>query len=199
MADGRHLEKLKNGHISASVRFRAMTLSPLHLVVNWRVFTIYVIIINRQQCAQRKTPVIQFTQRPILRFFAPQAHDAPMGWNLSRSRDRKSPPPCQISPHQCNDKGIGPPKLNHLRIFDQHVEYKGPARAYPLRNFHKICRICTSFQDTLAVNVLLDLLKGLWSYGGLIWRGLVTPKFSVPPSGEIMRQTLKRFRGTRTC
>ena len=43
MADGRHLEKLKNGHISASVRFRAMTLPPLHLVVNWPVFTIYVI------------------------------------------------------------------------------------------------------------------------------------------------------------
>jgi len=28
-----------------------------------------------------------------------------------RGRDRRSPPPCQISPHRCNDKGIGPPKL----------------------------------------------------------------------------------------
>ena len=35
--------------------------------------------------------------------------------------------------------------------------------------------------------------------GVLIWRGLVTPKFSVPPSGETMRQTPKRFRGARTC
>jgi len=74
----------------------------------------------------------------------------------------------KFHPYQCNDKGIGPPKLNYLRIFDQHVEYKRIARAYPFRNFHKICRICTLFQDTLAVNVLLDLLKGLWSYGGLI-------------------------------
>ena len=30
--------------------------------------------------------------------------------------------------------------------------------------------------------------------GVLIWRGLITPKFSVPPSGETMRQTPKRFR-----
>ena len=35
--------------------------------------------------------------------------------------------------------------------------------------------------------------------GVLIWRGLITPKFSVPPSGETMRQTPKRFKGERTC
>ena len=35
--------------------------------------------------------------------------------------------------------------------------------------------------------------------GVLIWWGLVTPKFSVPPSGKTMRQTPKRFRGERTC
>ena len=35
--------------------------------------------------------------------------------------------------------------------------------------------------------------------GILIWRGLVTPKFSVPPSGETMRQTPKRFRSETTC
>jgi len=32
-----------------------------------------------------------------------------------------------------------------------------------LRDIPKIRRICTSFQDALAVKVLLDLLKGLWS------------------------------------
>jgi len=35
--------------------------------------------------------------------------------------------------------------------------------------------------------------------GVFIWRGLITPKFSVPPSGETMRQTPKRFKGKRTC
>jgi len=29
--------------------------------------------------------------------------------------------------------------------------------------------------------------------------GLVTPKFSAPPSGETMRQTPKSFGGARTC
>jgi len=47
----------------------------------------------------------------------------------------------QISPHQCNDKGIGPPKLKFLRRFDHNVEYKRPAGAYPLCDFHKICRV----------------------------------------------------------
>ena len=64
-------------------------------------------------------------------------------------------------PHQCNDKGIGPLKLKVILIFGQKGQYTRPAGAYPLRDFHKICRICTSFQDALAVKVSLNLLKGL--------------------------------------
>jgi len=66
--------------------------------------------------------------------------------------DPGSPPPCQISPHLCNGLGIGPPKLKFLLRFDQNVEYKRPAVAYALRDFHKICIICTPFQDVLAVS-----------------------------------------------
>jgi len=40
-----------------------------------------------------------------------------------------------------------------LLRFDQNVE--------SLRDFHKICRVCTPFQDALAVKISLDLLKGL--------------------------------------
>ena len=72
--------------------------------------------------------------------------------------------------------------------------------AHPLCDFHKICRVCTPFQDTLAVKISLDLLNGLWSYWGFKVRGSgygVTPKFSAPPSGETMRQTPKV--GARTC
>jgi len=58
------------------------------------------------------------------------------------------------------------PKLKFLLRFDQNVEYKCPAWAYPLHDFHEICRVCTPFQDALAVKILLDLLKGLRSYGG---------------------------------
>jgi len=66
----------------------------------------------------------------------------------------------KFHPHRCNDKGIGPPKLRFLVRFDQNVEHKRPAGAYPLRDFHKICRICTPFQDTLAVKISLDSRKG---------------------------------------
>jgi len=63
--------------------------------------------------------------------------------------------------------------MKFLLRFDQNVEYKHPTGAYPLCDFHKICRLCTVFQDALAVKILLDLLKGLWSYGGfkLTWSG----------------------------
>jgi len=53
----------------------------------------------------------------------------------------------------CSDKGVGPQKLKFLLRFDQNVEYKRPAEAYPLRDFHKICRVCTSFQDALGVKI----------------------------------------------
>ena len=98
-----------------------------------------------------------------MRFFAPQ------GQNVAPMRVKLRSPPPYVHPHRCHDnsdKGIGPPKLKFLLIFDQNVEYKRPAGAYPLRDFYEICRICTAFQDALAVNVLLDLLQGLSSYWG---------------------------------
>ena len=88
----------------------------------------------------------------------------------------------KFHPHRCNDKGVGPTKLKFLLRFDQNVEYKRPAGAYPLRVSlpHQICRVCTSFQDALGVNILLDLLKGLWSYGVLSSGGLVAQNIQPP-------------------
>ena len=83
------------------------------------------------------------------------------GWNLAR---RRGPKLVKFHPHLCNNKGIGPPKLIFLLRFDQNVEYKRPAGAYLLRDFHKIGRVCNPFQDALAVIISLDLLKGLQSY-----------------------------------
>ena len=98
-----------------------------------------------------------------------------------RGGDQRSPPPCQISPHRCNDNSIGPLKLKILLIFGQNVEYKRPAGAYPLCDFHKICRICSSFQDALAIKVSVNLLKGLWSYGHFNLTGSGYPQiFSAP-------------------
>ena len=69
--------------------------------------------------------------------------------------------------HRCNDKGIGPPKLKCLLIFDQNVEYIRPAGVYSLRDFHKICRICTPFQIALAIKVFVEFAQRvmeLWGF-----------------------------------
>ena len=49
--------------------------------------------------------------------------------------------------------------------------------------------LCRTFQDALGVKIFLDLLNGLWSYGGLKLRGSGWPQILAPPSGETMRQT----------
>jgi len=95
----------------------------------------------------------------------------------------------KFHPHRCNDKGVGPPKLTFLLRFYRNVEYKRPAGAYPLHDFHKICRVCTSFQDALDVKILLDLLKALWSYGGFKLRVSGCPQILSAPSGETICQT----------
>jgi len=59
-----------------------------------------------------------------------------------------------------------------------------------LRDCHKSCRVCTPFQYVLAVKIWLDLLEGLWSYGGFKLRGLIAPKFSAHPIGRTMHQTI---------
>ena len=72
------------------------------------------------------------------------------------------------------------------------MEYKRPTGAYPLRDFYKICSVCTPFQDALAVKIWLDVLEELWSYEGFKLRGPGFPeKFSLPPSGEAMHHTPK--------
>jgi len=100
-------------------------------------------------------------------------------------------PPCQISTHRCNGKGVGPQELTVLLRFDQNVEYKRPPQGrIPCVIFIKF-PVCTPFHDELVVKIWLHLLEGLWSYGGFKLRRLVTPKFSAPHSGETMCQTPK--------
>ena len=87
----------------------------------------------------------------------------------------------KFHPHRCNDNGVGPPKLKFLLRFDRNLEYKRPTGAYPLRDFHKICKVCASCQVALGVKIWLDLLKALWSYGGFKLRVSVFPQiFSAP-------------------
>ena len=61
----------------------------------------------------------------------------------------------------------------------------------PLRDFHRIYRVCTLFHGALAVKTLLDLLKELWRYWGFKVRGSGYPQIFSAASGETMRQTPK--------
>ena len=85
-------------------------------------------------------------------------------------------------------------KLKFLLRLDQNVEHKRPAGAYPLRDFRKICRVCTPFQDALGVKIWLDLRKGLWSHGGFKLRGSGYPQiFSASAAKLCVRpQTFSR-------
>ena len=85
------------------------------------------------------------------------------------------------------------PKLKILLKFDQVSEYKRPAGAYHLRNFRKICRVYTSFQDALTVKIWMDLLKRLRSYGNFNLRGRVFPKYSAPLAAKLCVGSAKIF------
>ena len=132
----------------------------------------------RQHCAQRKPPVFNLLRNRFWFSFRPagatRCTDGGEIW------------------HGGGAFGVGPQKLTFLLRFDQNVEYKCPARAIPCAIFTKVC---TSFQDALAVKTWLDLLEGLWTYAGFKLMGSGYPKFSAPPSGETMRQTQKVSEG----
>jgi len=145
----------------------------------------------RQHCAQRKPPVFS----SLRGFFRPAGatrctdgvifgkEEGTEGYLLL----------AKLHPHQCNDKGVGPQKLKFLLRFDQNLKYKRSAGSYPLRDFHKICRVCTPFQDALAVKIWLDLLEGLWSYGAFKLRRSGSPKFSVPLAAKLCVRHPKVF------
>ena len=97
----------------------------------------------RQHCAKRNDPVFNLL-RPILRFFARQGrHVAPIGVKFGVE---EVPPPRQISPQSVQRLGYRSPKTEIFLRFDQNVANRRPAGAYPLRDFHIICWVCTAFQ-----------------------------------------------------
>ena len=70
------------------------------------------------------------------------------------------------------------------------MEYKRPAGGI---HWAISTKFLYPFQDALGVKICLDLLDGLWSYGGFKLTESGYPKFSAPPSGETVRQTPKVF------
>ena len=65
--------------------------------------------------------------------------------------------PRQISPHRCNDKGVGPKKLNFLLRFDQNVKYKYPQGHMP-------CAIFTNFAEFVPHFRMCLVLKFCWIF-----------------------------------
>ena len=72
------------------------------------------------------------------------------------------------------------PKLKFLLTFDQNVEYKSPTGPYPLHIFHKICTVCTLFQDVLAVKILLDFVEVMELWGFQVDGVQLPPDFQRP-------------------
>jgi len=86
----------------------------------------------RKKVAKNRTTLLGY-------IFATKARIDKQQYVLQRS------PLCQISPPLVQREGCRTPRLKLLLRFDQNMEYKRPAGAYPLRDFQKICRVCTPF------------------------------------------------------
>jgi len=99
----------------------------------------------------------------------------------------------KFHPHRCNDKGIGPPKLKILLKFDQTAEYERSAGAYPLRDFHEICRVCTAFHNALAVEIWWICSRGYGVMAVLSSADLVFLKFLAPLAAKLCVGPPKSF------
>jgi len=111
-----------------------------------------------------------------------------------RRPTRTTPPSFQILPPSVQQQGCRTPKTEILLRFDQNVKYKRLVGEYPLRHFDKICRFCTSFRFALAVKIWLDLIEGLWSYGGFKLRVFGSPNFQCPLAADLCVTPQKFYR-----
>ena len=102
---------------------------------------------------------------------------------------QRSPPPCQISP----------PIGATTRVYDPK-NWNFHSDLTKMWNINRGVSLARFWQNLQSLHPIsgLDLLEGLWSYGGFQLRRSRFPKFSVPPSGETMRQT-PSVGDARTC
>jgi len=144
------------------------------------------VVSNGGRCAAQSAGYLIYSEADFEVFRPAGGHTAPMGVKFGVEEWIEGPLHAKFHTHRCNDKGIGPPKLKFLVRFDQNVEWHIHCKI-----FYKICRICISFHDALAVIVLLALLKAFLIYGGFKLTGSGYPQIFSAPSGETMHQTRK--------
>jgi len=159
----------------------------------------YLFTYNRIRVTRFQQPATRFLNRVISQLtnsetdfevfrpaWATRCTDGGEIWHGGGERSAK------FHSHRCNDKGIGPQNWNFTEIWSKCGTYaETPTGAYPLRDFHKICRVCTSFHVASDVKISLDFSLGYGVIVVLSCRGLVAPKYSEPHSSETMDQTPK--------
>jgi len=74
-----------------------------------------------------------------------------------------------------------------------------PQRCIPCAIFTKFAEFVPRFRIRQLLKVRWICSRGYRVTGFLSWRGMVTPKFSVPRIGNTVHQTPKSFGGARTC
>jgi len=93
-----------------------------------------------------------------LRIFAHQGrHVAPIGVKVGLEEGDPKVPLLQAKFHSIGAtvRVYGPKKTKFLLRFDQNVEFKRPAGAYPLRDFHKFAEFVSCYR-------IRQLLKYRW-------------------------------------
>jgi len=142
-----------------------------------------------QHCTQRKAPVCKLL-RGDFEVFRPTG--------ATRCTNEGEIWHCtKFHPHRYNDKSIGPPKLKILLKFDQTLDINSQQEAYPLRDVHEICRICTSFHSALVFAIGWICSRGYEVMEILSW-GVGFPHIFSAPSSETMHRIPKHFRGAGT-
>jgi len=102
-----------------------------------------------------------------------------------RGGDRRPLLHAKFHPHRCNDKGVRRQKQKFLLRFDQNVEYKHPAGAYPLRFSQNLQLLYTISGCVRCQKCGWICLRGYGVMGVLISGGLVSPKYSAPLAAKL--------------
>ena len=103
-------------------------------------------LVNRQLCMQHKNAgYLSYSEADFGGFHPAGATRCTDGGKIGRGGgDRRFPHSRHISPHRCNNKGIGPQKLKFFTEFDQNVEYKRPQGRIACAIFTNFAEFVTS-------------------------------------------------------
>ena len=108
-----------------------------------------------------------------MRFFVRHGPHVPL---MGGEVDQRYTPLREISPHRCNDTGIGPPKLKFLLKFYQNSEYKRPIGVLFSRNLQSLYLVsgCVNYYNldgfAQGVTELWQICVLTWGHNGAIWR-----------------------------